>query len=305
MARLFKPTDAVRVNGYSSTRAPRRAGQSPLGGVVLHYYLPEKMDSSEMVLEILQGDKVLRTVTNQKDKSYRPYPGGPPPAAMLTANKGINRFSWDFRKDNIPNVPQVFVLGDYRGHRLAPGKYSARLTIDGTTMTTEFSVLKDPREDFTDANYQEQQQLLNSIETAVSTIHSSVDQMREVRDQINKYAKLYSEEEKADTLISLGKNILESIETWENELIQPKQKTFQDVINFPNQLNSELLNLKDRVDTDNPRVTDGAKMRLKDLQDEWSALKMSMDEIIDQLGSYNDLYRSLDLPAIKMEFEKQ
>lgn len=300
---LFNPEPVVRVNGYSSNSAPRGAGQSPLGGSIITYYLPEKMDSSEITLEIIRGDELIRKVSNQKDKSYKPYPGGPPPPAVLTSNKGVNRFAWDFRRDYIPNVPQVFVLGDYRGYRVAPGNYTAKLTVDGESFSTEFKVLKDPREDFSDNDYNEQEAMLKEIVSTVADIHSSVHQMREVRDQVNKYAGLYGDVEKADTLISLGEEILSDISDWENELVQPKQKTFQDVINFPNQLNSELLNLKDRVDTDYPVITSGARERLADLQKEWSGLSDKMDTIVERLNDYNELYRSLALPAIKMDFK--
>ena len=108
----------------------------------------------------------------------------------------------------------------------------------------------------------------------------------------------------ADTLISFGKIILESVEEWENKLIQPKQKTFQDVINFPNQLNSELLNLKDRVDQDNPVVTSGVRERLKDLKDQWDVNRVEKDKIIRHLDEYNQLYKDLELPALILNIEK-
>ncbi len=40
---------------------------------------------------------------------------------------------------------------------------------------------------------------------------------------------------------------MKSIVDWENNLIQPKQKTFQDVINFENKLNAEFNMLRSKV----------------------------------------------------------
>ena len=105
------------------------------------------------------------------------------------------------------------------------------------------------------------------------------------------------ENEKA--LIDTGKIVIQKIKDWEKNLIQPQQKTFQDVINFPNQLNSELLNLKSRVDTHNPVVTSGAKERLQHLVEEWSLHKQSMQDIlVKDVENYNNLYKQRDIPAL-------
>ena len=95
---------------------------------------------------------------------------------------------------------------------------------------------------------------------------------------------------------------MKKITQWEEKLIQPKQKTFQDVINFKNQLNAQLLTLKGYIDVAEPKVTQGAKERYNDLLQLWKGLKQEQRTIIQQeMAGYNELYKSLDLPAIIME----
>ena len=55
-------------------------------------------------------------------------------------------------------------------------------------------------------------------------------------------------------------------------LIQAKQKTFQDVINFNNKLNAQLIQLKSYIDQANPKVTNGAKERFGDLMNDWKVM---------------------------------
>ncbi len=100
----------------------------------------------------------------------------------------------------------------------------------------------------------------------------------------------------------MGDELLERITAWEEELIQPKQKTFQDVINYNNQLNAELMYLKSYIDTAYPALTQGARQRLEDLMAEWSALSGERDAIVgDGMDAYNRLYRELGLPALIMD----
>ena len=126
--------------------------------------------------------------------------------------------------------------------------------------------------------------------------------MRSAKKQLKHYAGILEKNEKAQELLEKGKTIAEQISTWEENLIQPKQKTFQDVINFNNQLNAQLMHLKGFVDTAEPKVTEGAKERLSDLLSEWSGFQRDRNKIInEEMAAYNQMYSDLGLPAIIME----
>ena len=71
------------------------------------------------------------------------------------------------------------------------------------------------------------------------------------------------------------------------------------MINFENQLNAQLLNLRGYIDVAEPKVTEGAKVRLQDLLKEWNTFKAEHDAIVNtEMAAYNDLFRSLEIPAI-------
>ncbi|MDH3697629.1 MAG: glycosyl hydrolase, partial [Flavobacteriaceae bacterium] len=213
--------------------------------------------------------------------------------------KGFNRFTWDFRRDALPAVEKVFVYGSYAGSRIGPGTYQLRITMDGVSSDTDVTVLPNPKIMSSTADYKEQQATLVQIESAIKGIHEAVNQMRSAQSQLKGYAKLLKDQEEAKDLLEKGKALIERISSWEENLIQPKQKTFQDVINYHNQLNAELMNLKNYVDAAEPKVTQGAKDRLRDLLSQWSTFDKERTSIVEtEMKEYNSLFKSLDIPAI-------
>ncbi len=284
--------------GYSELFRPG-VGQNPKSGVIIDYYLPRVTDSADLRLEILQGDEVLRSYTNLPDKEFKTWPGGPPKPEVLPAKAGHNRFVWDFRKDALPAVEKVFVYGDYRGSHVSPGIYTARLTLDGQQTEKSFTVLPHPQIEVSAEAYREQQEALASIDGAIEDMHNAVGQLRKVKTQLNAYKSLLKENEAAKPLLEKGEELQERITAWEESLIQPKQKTFQDVINFNNQLNAELMHLRSFIDVAEPELTQGAKERLGDLMGQWNRLAAERDAIVGEgMAAYNALYRELDLPAL-------
>lgn len=301
---LFEPKPTVRTSGFSVPIPPPNLGENPKYGVVLDYWLKQELDTIPLTMEILENGEVIRTLTNQFDESYFQYPGGPPPGKPLPSKAGLNRFAWDLRRATIPHVPTLFVLGDYRGHRVAPGDYSARMILQNDTVSVDFQVVKDPRLEATATEFAEQQKLLTEIREAVSSIHTSVVEMREGRRQILSIRELLKESDQADTLINYGTELYNSMKSWEENLVQPKQKTFQDVINFPNELNAELLSLSGNIDTHDPMPTQGSYDRFNDLMAEWKEHKAAMNDLLKGVDEYNALYKELGLPAVIMNLKE-
>lgn len=296
---IVTPKPSYRIFNGSSDKPVQGLGQNPKSGVTFDYFLPKKLDTTELKLEVLSGGKVIRTITNQPKKDFKSWPGGPPKPDVLPSLKGYNRFTWDFTKDQVPAVDKVFVYGDYKGARVAPGTYTLRLSTEGQTVETQATVLPDPKVDGTPMDYAEQQSVLNKIDETLTQMHDAVNQMRTAKTQLTGYKKLLKDNETAKPLLENGDKLLERITAWEEKLIQPNQKTFQDVINFRNQLNAEFMHLKGFVDVAEPKVTEGAKERLRDLLAQWKTYEDEKNAIVDDgMQAYNQLYKSLDIPAI-------
>ena len=299
---IFKPKDTYLIFGGSTDKPVPGLGQNPKSGVTFEYYLDKDADTLDLELEIMHKGKLIRTYTNKKQKDFKSWPGGPSKPQALPAKKGYNRFTWNFRKATLPAVEKVFVYGSYAGSRVGPGTYTLRLTLDGLTSETEVNILPNPKVKGSTAEYAEQQAVLDRIEGAIKSMHESVSAMRSAKSQLEGYAKLLKENEKAADLLEKGKSLIERIDSWEQNLIQPKQKTFQDVINFNNQLNAEFMELKSYVDAPEPKVTQGAKERLADLMADWNVYETERNTIVDdEMQSYNQLYKELGIPALILD----
>ncbi len=300
--KIYKPKDTYRIFGGSPEKPVPGLGQNPKQGVTFDYYLPKDSDSLNLKLEVLQNGQVIRTITNKTQKDFKSWPGGPPKPAVLPSKKGHNRFTWNFSKEQIPSIDKVFVFGNYNGANVAPGVYTLRLSLESETVETQATILPNPKVDGTEADYAKQQQVLNQIENAIYSMHEAVNQMRSAKAQLKNYSKLLKENESAGELLKVGDSLMERIKTWEENLIQPKQKTFQDVINFHNQLNADFMHLKGFIDTAEPKVTKGAKERLRDLLSQWKIFENEKNNIVNtEMAKYNELYSTLELPAILLE----
>ena len=297
--KIVKPKPSYRIFGGSQDRPVPGLGSNPKSGVTIDYYLPKKLDTTELKLEVLKNGKVIRSYSNQKVKGFTSWPGGPPKPQLLPSKKGYNRFTWDFRKEAIPAVKKVFVFGNYAGAAVPPGDYILRLSSDGQSVETTATIKANPKINATQADYEEQYATLNQIENTLNKMHDAVNDMRSAKAQLNSYKKLLEDNEQAKDLLAKGDSLVKRITSWEEHLIQPKQKTFQDVINFHNQLNADFMHLKGFVDVAEPKVTAGAKERLRDLLAAWSTYEQEKNAIVaTEMNAYNEMYKSLDLPAI-------
>jgi photosystem II stability/assembly factor-like uncharacterized protein len=294
---LFKPKATYRIFGGISKAMGH--GQNPESGVTFDYYLDKEADTLDLKLEVLQDSKIIRTFTNKKPEDFKSWPGGPSKPQILPSKMGFNRFTWGFDREPLPAINKVFVMGGLSGSSVAPGNYTLRLTLEGDVVETEITMLPNPAINSSLQDFVQQQKMLITIENTIRDMHESVIQMRSAKTQLDSYAKLLKDNENAKPLMEKGEALTKRINSWEENLIQAKQKTFQDVINFNNKLNAQLIQLKSYLDQADPKVTNGATERFNDLLKDWQVYENERDAIIGtEMKAYNSLYKSLDIPAL-------
>ncbi|MDZ4714057.1 MAG: glycosyl hydrolase [Cytophagales bacterium] len=304
--KLFTPKPTYRL---SSVTIPEYfgdipgLGRNPLNGVILDYFLKEKADTNKVTLEIMDmAGKVIRKYTSKKDESFKPYPGGPPAAETIPAEAGMNRFAWDFRVEGLSGVPGIYVYGDYRGYRVAPGKYMARITTRGQRTETELELISDPHVTASAAEWAAQQAFMKQAGEQFEELHKSVNSMRQVKKQVETYNESLKGVTEAKDFVNMGKDLNKKIDKWESNLIEPRSKNFQDVINFPNKLNSEFLQLRGVADQHDPRLTKGVQDRAQDVQGDWAKYKMQMNQLIEKdIADYNRIFKEKNMPALMPE----
>ncbi len=293
---IMTPKQTVRFSGGSSSGV----GANPKAGVILDYYLGEDIGDEEVRLDIMNADgEIVRSYSSIKDKEFKPYPGGPPAPTVLPAKKGFNRFAWDFRTETLPDVPNVFIYGSYRGHQVAPGNYSARISFKDQAKAVDIHIKADPRLEVEKGTWKQQQEILDHTVKQISDIHAKVNSMRQLRDQIQAYNKILGDNASHEDLVKLGKELVEKIDKWEGQVVETRQKSTQDVINWPSKLNAAYFYLRGRLDEHDPRVTQGVKNRLADLDQEWATYKKESTNLLqNEVQAFNELFKKKAIPAL-------
>jgi hypothetical protein len=194
------------------------------------------------------------------------------------------------RYPTLPGVPTVFIEGEYDGRKAAPGNYMARWKYEGQERSVSFKILPDPRIAATTADYAEQQEWMAKTENGIREIHESVLRMRKIRKQINEVVELLDDKPEMKEVVDSGKKIDARLLKWEEELVQNKAKSNDDVINFINKLSADYIFLRGEMDANIPYITQGQKDRYAELDVMWQALKGRMNVLLDkEVAGFNAL----------------
>ena len=281
-------------------------GENPQEGIHLDYYL-KNIGEKELKLEILdENDVVLRTIEG-KTEDYVPKPVGGRGNVMsknteqLPMKEGINRFTWDFRVDGLIKIPETFVFGaDYRGHRVAPGKYKARMSFGAEVKTVDLMIKNPPHLDVPESAWNEQQDLLTELEKSINEIHGTINQSMDLSDRLSRIKEQTSDEESLKDLEEMRQNLEDKLNEWQSQVIELRIKGFQDALNWPSGINSEFFQLRNNLDTYDPTVPEGYKTRASDLEKDWDRIKGEWNSMKQDLEKFNSLYKSKDLPALEI-----
>ena len=335
---LFTPSAANHTVFPASFFGGGNAGENPPGGAVISYYLkneikkPEKKDEkaasstgtpataekpaeqksaeakpeeSRIKLEILdEAGNVIRTYPPKKPAGAEPDEGFGPGREQesLPTKAGVNRFVWDLHYEPALKIANSPLWGGSTDGPLAlPGKYQARLTVDGKSQTQGFEIVPDPRLKVTQENLKKQFDLMQSILGEVTQVHTAIMQMRDVRAQINALNKHMTQEKNpnAKALSDAGAALDKKMTTVEEALIQTKAKSGQDVLNYPIRLNNLLVALGGVVSSADTVPTKQDYELFDELKKQADEELAKWNEIVKtDLVSFNTLAKQHEVPAV-------
>jgi hypothetical protein len=246
---------------------------------------------------------------------------------VVTTNAGMNRFVWDM---NLPDAPEVAGAllwgGSLTGAKVPPGKYQVRLSVvSGANTrvvgTQPFEILRDPRVEpsVTQADYDAQFALHKQIMAKTTDVNKAITSIRDVRKQVNAVLERLAgtnADKQASAGVSASANasarskqfkdaakpLLDSLTAVENELIQTKLKSSQDILNFPPRLDNKLVSLASYVASADSKPTKAAVATFAELSarvdKQLARLKPLMET---ELPKFNKLAQDQNLPAVLVE----
>jgi photosystem II stability/assembly factor-like uncharacterized protein len=251
---LFTPSPAMRFRGGGGAGRGGFAGENPPNGAILYYRLKNKAEG-EITLEILDAkNEVIRKYSSvEKKVEGRPpleRPGRDRRGDVLPAEAGMHRFVWNLRYDLPDFVPSViWDMGPPVGPLALPGKYSARLTVAGKSLTVPIEVVLDPRVTTPLADLQKQMALQLDIRKLIGDTHGAVMEIRGVRAQLGELRKRLGNNRSATEIAAAAAAIEKKMAPVEAELIEVLAKSSQDMCNYPAMLSSKVAWLDQVVDS--------------------------------------------------------
>jgi hypothetical protein len=210
------------------------------------YYWLKQAPKDEATIEILDSsNKVIRKFSSKKIHvpDEPPDPDDKKPEPEIKPEAGLNRFIWDMRYEGTARVPDYY-LWEYNSGRLGPlavpGKYQVRLTVDGNSQTAGFEIKLDPRVKVSQADIEKQFDLLMQIRNELSRTYDFVNQIQDVRAQVNGLKKRLPAGGSAQPVLTAATNLDQKLLSLRDSLVQMKVSANEDSLRYPQQVDAKL-----------------------------------------------------------------
>ena len=288
---LYQPREVINAQSFGTAKIPG-IGTNPNPGAGIKYYLSEvpKKDTIELTIQIKDSDGILlrKYTSSAKKKNHQ-----------ASKKSGMNVLFWDLAVEPIKVSEGVMPggpVGETQGYKVGPGTYTAEIAYGENIQSQSFSVLPDPRDNVSSQAMEQKINMVKTLYDEIDAIYRGLDNLQEVRKQIDQMTNRMPDDIEIN---EMGDDIMEKINGVENELISPKQKTFQDIINYRNKLDLQLTNLMQTIDGNIPPVTEGEKALMKALLDQWQGVEVKLNGILtDDIGNFNQLLKDKDVQYI-------
>lgn len=300
---LYQPQTALRLHYPEEIDKRQPAGDNPPPGAIIDYYF-KAAPKDEVTLDILDASgKLVRHLSSKEKKEGAQPPEWPDRVERvktIPAHDGMNRFAWDLRYDDPTQIPGAFYSGSGpKGPLALPGDYQVKLTAAGKSQTTSLHLAIDPRTKGAEAAVQKQFELAVKVNDRNSQLHQAVNEIREVRSQIDSLHKKFGEEDRAKPALAMADDLNKKMSDVEQQLIQVNMKGSEANLAFPNMLN-------ERFDTFSHVIEAGDTAPTKSQLDVFQVLSGQLDQQAnrwaqiknDDLPKVGAAIKQLDLPAL-------
>ncbi len=300
---LYQPEDAFLVAGGSQLNGNNASGMNsfegvnPATGVVFYYHLGgEPKGDVTLVIKNASGE-VINEYTSA-DTSFKTWDGGPGNEPSLSTDTELNRFVWNMRHESMPGVPGVYIEGSWRGHKASPGMYTATLTADGTSSTTEFQILANPLYP-PNIDYPSYDAWMSEVENTMREMHDMVNDLHDKQKSISGLSSDL-EGDQFKSVKSSADEVVKKLKAWDEKMVQRLSKAYDDVENYPNKFSANYLYLINASESEIPRINQGSKNRKAELDEQWGVLKAEGKALLDnEIPKLNKILWEAGVGAIR------
>jgi hypothetical protein len=271
-------------------------GENPPLGVILTYRLAA---APEEPLSL-----VIRNADGEEIRAFSSRTSDDPPQAKerrVPANAGWNRFVWDMRL-----APAARIEGDDPGAKVpiqgpvvAPGEYTVTLNVGDVELTQPLRIVKPRDVAASQADLDAQFDALMEIHRQVDRTTRAINRMRDLRAQLDGWAKRTREREDGADVSSAAEALRDRVLEIEKTLFLPELRSDWEVYNHGVRSLDKLTALSADVGLGDYRPTDAAVAVFADLQvriDEQIAQFEAL--VADDLPGFNDQLAKAKLGAV-------
>ncbi|HEY5776047.1 MAG TPA: hypothetical protein VIS57_08185, partial [Xanthomonadales bacterium] len=296
---VFTP-EAAMLSPGSGSAGPFEAA-NPDSGVTLYYHLKAESEAPVSIDITDQAGNTVRSYAGKEGdfercKISNMDPRLPFELTYPEAKKGLNKWNWDLKRQGLKCTTGITLFAGFDGPRVAPGNYTARITVGKDSQTVPFEVKMDPRFKASDAEILFWSETLTEVGNLVNASLTGLEELRRAQQQIKDLMAEYPGDK---TLQSAGASAIEKISAWDGEIIQVKHQTYEDEDAWETKLAGQLRYLMDVIDDTGAPVTGGALLRLEDLKAEWAQRQADMQAIkTDYIDVINQWAKQQGVPYV-------
>lgn len=287
---LFKPETTYRYGGSTAD---------------IDFYLPNRPNAPVSV-EILdsRGQSIRRFESGRRSAMPSPATRGRRGGArpVLRAASGLNRFQWDMRYPDaklLEGEPTYLFGGNAQGPVAVPGKYQVRLTAAGTTRTTTLEIMAAPFVEASQADLQEQFDLLIKIRDSVSEAHTAASRILTIRPHLRALIEQLEGGAHPEVL-QQAKQLQSDLESVLGQLVELRFRGIDDqMLEYPLQLNNKIASLQRVVASADTAPTEQAKQEYQSLSQQLKQQVARLENLVEEdLPELNRQIRRADIPTI-------
>ena len=182
----------------------------------------------------------------------------------------------------------VFYGSPNFGPKAVPGKYKVRLTANNQTAEQEFEILKDPRIQTTQEEFQAQFEFLIKVRDKVSEANQGVIDIRKIKEDLGSLKSKFGTDPQYKDLAEAIKKFEDALTVHENNIHETRNRSVQDPLNYGIKMNNQLAHLMvEQASGDFPPTRQGEEVRqmlTRTVDDELSKLKSTISQNVDRIN---------------------
>jgi photosystem II stability/assembly factor-like uncharacterized protein len=291
---VLQPVEVIRMGGGSGTPS-LTAGANLKQDAAIKFWLKTVPVNGAGKIRIVDSEGRDAVVFVNPNKQAKPEKG----ELALELKQGWNQITWNLRYPAAETFEGLVLWGGGTGGPLAaPGQYRVLFEFGEIKAETSIRISKDPRAAASDQELEEQFRFLLEVRDKLTEVHLAIKSIRKIREQLNSFSDRFKDQSDYANLVSEAKRIAKGLTSIEEELYQTRNRSSQDPLNFPIQLNNRLAGLVGVVSNGDNRPTEQAYKVRDEVIGLIDRQLQKLAELRKDLEHFNQTANQLRVPLI-------